>query len=71
MSADSQYSEKASVTTIRTLLYPSIMPLLTLKKTLNNNNKMTAEVKTAVILLLFCYYFICTTTFYEDSAKHL
>ena len=70
MSADSQYSEKASVTTIRTLLYPSIMHLLTLKKTLNNN-KMTAEVKTAVILLLFCYYFICTTTFYEGSAKRL
>ena len=64
MSADSQYSEKASVTTIRTLLYPSIMPLLTLKKTLNNNNnKMTAEVKTAVILLLFCYYFMGIQSF--------
>ena len=66
MSVDSQYLEKASVTTIRTLLYPSIMNLLTLKKTLNNN-KMTAEIKTAVILLLF----FCTTTFYEGSAKRL
>ena len=56
MSVDSQYLEKASVTTIRTLLYPSIMHLLTLKKTLNNN-KMTAEIKTAVILLLFYLYY--------------
>ena len=56
MSADSQYLEKASVTTIRTLLYPSIMNLLTLKKT-QNNNKMTEEIKTAVILLLFYLYY--------------
>ncbi len=57
---------KASVTMIRTLLYPSIMNLLTLKKTLNNN-KMTAEIKTAVILLLFYLYY----HFYEGSAKRL